>query len=127
MDDATLVARFESSDLDEFPHRDHIRVVFARTKQTDKEEAIEFARRGLQALTQRAGVPDKYHDTMTVAWARLVGDLTQKAPEINFDQFMEAHPELARSSLMEDYYSRDLLFSAEARKQFVEPDLQDLP
>ena len=127
MDDATLLELFAKGDLDEFPHRDHLRVVFVRTNQTDKDEALEFARDGLRTLAERAGVPSKYHDTLTVAWARLVGALTERAHGLDFDEFMRAHPELARSSLMEDYYSRDLLFSADARDRFVEPDLQALP
>ena len=124
--DAELVECFGAGELQEFSHRDHVRVVFARTRQTDKDEAIAFVRGGLRRLTERAGAPEKYHDTLTVAWARLVGELTARSPCLGFDEFMHAHPELARSSLMQDYYSPDVLFSAEARSRFVEPDLKDL-
>ncbi|NIJ11905.1 hypothetical protein FHU38_002249 [Saccharomonospora amisosensis] len=127
MDDATLVDLFDKGELREFPHLDHIRVVFARTRQTNRTEAIEFTRRGLRALTQRVGAPDKYHDTLTVAWARIIGTLTEQAPNLDFDDFMRAHPELARSSLMDEYYSREVLHSAAARARFIEPDLRDLP
>ena len=61
----------------------------------------------LQTFARAAGHGEKYHHTLTVVWVHLVARL--------LDQ-----------QLPLAYYSRDRLFSAEARERWVEPDRQPL-
>ena len=62
----------------------------------------------------RAGIrllaPNKYHETRTVAWARLV---------------RAGHPGLDRRDLLDDFYSPEVLESG--RATLVEPDRRPLP
>ncbi|WP_280462042.1 hypothetical protein [Nocardia carnea] len=125
--DDALLSMFERGELDELSHRDHLRVVFAKTRQANEEEAVEFTRRGLRTLTERLGMPEKYHETLTVAWARIVSALTAASPAVDFAAFLDTHPDLASTSFVEKYYTRQLLFSPAARDRFVAPDLRDLP
>ena len=44
-----------------------------------------------------------------------------------FEQFLTAHPQLKDTNLLAKYYSKELLETAAAREDWVEPDLQPLP
>ncbi|TNC21995.1 hypothetical protein [Mumia zhuanghuii] len=127
MDDLEFLDRFATGDLDDFPHADHVRMVYLQTRRAGKEDAIRFARTGLMALVEAAGNPGKYHETITTAWGRLVGDQAASDPGNDFDDFIRKNPQFLRTDLLEDYYSRARLFSPEARTRFVPPDLQPLP
>ena len=83
------------------------------------------AREGLRrrGRPRRAG---RYHDTLTTAWARVVGHYALLARD-DFDAFLAAHPRLVDRDLLSAHYSRERLFSAAARAGFVEPDLLALP
>jgi hypothetical protein len=57
-------------------------------------------------------------------------DLRQEAdrpPAASADQFIDANPILLDATIMMTHYSAGLLFPAEARARFVEPDLQAIP
>ena len=47
--------------------------------------------------------------------------------EGTFAEFLAQHPEVLRRDLLSEYYSDDVLNSADARARFVEPDLRPLP
>jgi hypothetical protein len=126
MNDHEFIRRFEAAELDDLSHRDHIRVAFAYARRGGVAAAVEGAR-GIRRFAEAHGVFRKYHDTMTVAWARVVGRLAVDSAPLPFAEFLEAHPELLRRDLLSAHYSKDLLFSERARASFVEPDLAPLP
>lgn len=127
MDDDVFLERFSRGELSEFAHLDHVRVVYLYTLRAGRDAAIELTRAGLKALTGRLGVPEKYHETMTVAWVRLVSERAAAGTGRDFTAFLHDNPCFQRRDLLEDYYSREVLFSAGARSQFIEPDLRPLP
>lgn len=127
MDDDEFLDAFRCGTLTDLPHLNHVRVVYLVTRRQGSDDAISLARRGLRALADAAGVPDKYHETRTVAWARIIADRTIAAPGRSFAEFMELHPELRRKELLGDYYSTELLTSPRARAEFVPPDLRPIP
>jgi hypothetical protein len=126
LSDKEFLAQFESHSLTEFSHRDHLRVAFAYARRDGVQGAIEGARR-IRGFAAALGDSRKYHDTMTVGWARVVGSLAVDSGCPSFDAFVDAQPELQRRDLLSDYYSGERLFSDEARAGFVEPDLAPLP
>ncbi|NOK35745.1 hypothetical protein HMI49_21330 [Corallococcus exercitus] len=129
MDDDVFLEGFSRGEVSGFAHLDHVRVVYLYTRRAGGEAAVALTRAGLRALTGKLGVPEKYHETMTVAWARLVSERVEAALGRDFAAFIDAHPRLLRRDLLDDYYSREVLFGAEARIRFIEPDLRplDLP
>ncbi|WP_127818131.1 hypothetical protein [Microbacterium sp. CPCC 204701] len=128
MDDVQLLESFASGTLREFPHSDHIRVVFLRTRSHGTEEALQFMSDGIRQMAESAGAPEKYHATITAAWTKIVGALVQTSdPRTGFDEFLTEHSELLRRDLLLEYYTRDLLRSTAARASFVEPDIRPLP
>ncbi|HKA07139.1 MAG TPA: hypothetical protein VKD71_07760, partial [Gemmataceae bacterium] len=66
-----------------------------------------------------------YHETITVLFMRLVArELGSRLPaKAAFINDLAAH---YRVDWLLDYYSRDRLWSAEARADFVPPDLRPL-
>ena len=126
MTDREFIRRFEANELATFTHRDHIRLAFAYARRGGVEAAIEGAR-GIKRFAEAHGAFRKYHDTLTVAWARVVGRLAVDSAPMPFGDFLDAHPELMRRDLLSAHYSDGLLFSERARASFVEPDLAPLP
>jgi hypothetical protein len=126
MTDAEFLARFETHSLDSFSHRDHLRVAYAYARRGGAPAAVAGARR-IRALADATGDAGKYHDTLTVAWARVIAHLVERRPHLPFEAFVAAHPQLHDRDLLLAHYSPERLFSDEARERFVEPDLLPLP
>jgi hypothetical protein len=125
LSDDEFLVRFEAHALEEFSHRDHLRVAFAYARRGGLEAAVDGARR-IHGFAETLGAPGKYHETMTVGWARLVGSRAVASEPLPFSAFLAAHPELLRRDRLSVHYSHELLWSERARAAFVEPDLAPL-
>ena len=125
-DDAFLTC-FETGALESFGHRDHLRVAFAYARRGGVDHAVDRTRLGLRHITAAHGEPERYHETLTTAWARVVAHHAMEGDGDGFDDFLAAHPQLLRRDLLLGHYTRDRLFSSTARARFVEPDLLALP
>ena len=125
MTDDVFLARFEAGALHAFGHRDHLRVAFAYARRGGVDHAVDRARRGLRHIAAAHGEPARYHETLTVVWARVVTH--HAVADGSFDDLLAAHPQLLRRDLLLAHYTRERLFSAAARARFVEPDLLALP
>src|SRR6185503_2959227 len=99
MTDDQFLHRFEAHALDEFSHRDHIRLAFAYARRGGVAAAVEGAR-GIRAFAAAHGLPRKYHETMTVAWARVVGRLAVDCEPLPFREFLDANPQLLRPGVL---------------------------
>jgi hypothetical protein len=126
LSDDEFLTRFEAHALEEFSHRDHLRVAFAYARRGGIGAAVDGARR-IRGFAEALGAHRKYHETMTVGWARLVGSLAVASEALPFPAFLAAHPDLLRRDRLSVYYSHELLASERARAAFMEPDLAPLP
>ena len=132
MNDDEFLAAFEARTLEEFHHRDHIKVAYLYLRRHSLEEAIAKVRTGLQALAAAWGAPvddleKGYHETMTQAWVRLVQAALNDAGAVeSADAFCDQHPKLMQKTHLQLYYSRERLITWEAKRGFVEPDLAAL-
>ena len=127
-DDAVLEA-FEACQLDpaRFHHADHIRLAWLCVQRYGADGAEVKLLDGIRKFAQRAGVPQKFMCTTTIAWTRLVAAARQNSPhQINFSEWIELHPELLDPNLLARYYSPGRLETQEARSGWVEPDLATL-
>ena len=129
MNDDEFLAAFEARTLEEFHHRDHIKVAYLYLRQLPLDEAITKVRAGLQALALVWNAPvDKleegYHETMTQAWVRVVHQTMSDCGEAeSADDFCDRQPQLLRKNYLESFYSRARLINWTAKREFVEPDL----
>jgi hypothetical protein len=124
--DEEFLDGFERRSLSSFSHSDHIRLAFIYARRGGVEAAVAGARR-IRGFAADAGAAGKYHETLTVAWARIIAHLVAGSPEGPFPAFLGAHPELQDRKLLLKHYSQPRLWSEEARARFLEPDLLPLP
>jgi hypothetical protein len=129
-----IVRGFETGTLprNEFNHAMHLIVAAHYVRAVSVDEAIDKMRRGLMNHLRLVGVdfsnPDgemPYHETLTVFWVRAVADFVKSK---NGASVVEIANEMA-AKFDKDYplrfYSKEVLFSDEARKSFVRPDLEE--
>jgi hypothetical protein len=133
-DDAAFLEAFEAQAIPfaDWSHRAHIRMAFSYLRRHPFEDALVRIRRGIQALNRAHGTPEAptrgYHETLTVAWARVVSSaIAAHGPFKDSNDFCDRSPHLLQRTLMGVFYSRNRLFSPEAKRSFVEPDLAPLP
>ena len=128
------IAAFESGviPLDQFNHRAHVTVAYLYLTTCGESEALDRMRAGIHGFNAAHKVPatptSGYHETVTVAWMKLIGAAIRAyGPEAEAAAFLEQHPHLLCRTLLRAFYTRELIMSAEARQRFVEPDLAGLP
>src|SRR5437870_4714993 len=129
MNDDEFLHAFEARTLDEFHHRDHIKVTYLYLRRYPLDKAITKVRTGLQALATASGAPVDdlergYHETMTQAWVRLMHmTLSNCGVADSADAFCDQHPQLMQKAHLQLFYSRERLMTWDAKREFVEPDL----
>ena len=111
-----------------FGHRDHVRVAWLLLSRHGAAAGSDTFAAGLRRFAAAHDVADRYHETLTQFWLRLVAHAMGERPELDDpDVFVKAFPALLDKSLPERHWSRELLWSDAARRAFVEPDLLALP
>jgi hypothetical protein len=107
-----------------FGHRQHIQLAFIAAKQD--ADAADLMRDWIRQIAAAHGVPDKYHETLTVAWARIVAHHAT-ADIADFNDLVGRYPALLDKTLLTRHYSPAVLNSAAARTDWLAPDLLPLP
>lgn len=130
--DDDFIAAFERCTLPyaAWTHEAHLRMAWIYLRQDCLEDVIPRVRNGIQRLNLSHGNPTGYHETVTLAFLRLVADrLRDSPPRETFAGFKERNPDLfaSRPGILARYYSSQVLDSVKARRDFVEPDLDALP
>jgi hypothetical protein len=130
-EDAAFRAAFESGGVrpEQFDHRAHVRLGYVYLVEHDPDAATACMRSALQGFLAHHGIAQtKYHETLTRAWILAVRHFMERSPgTASADDLIARHPELLDSKIMLTHYSASLLFSAEARGTFVEPDVSPIP
>jgi hypothetical protein len=130
----------------DWTHEAHIRMAWLYLMRYPAAEAVKLIRNGIQKLNakigstnlaqsdvrcirlaSRPGTSTGYHETITVAFARVIAGCLNRNED--FSAFRKRNPDLfdrARSVLLR-HYTKERLHSPEAQHMFVEPDLEPLP
>lgn len=124
-----LVSAFEACSFhpSEFRHYQHLTVALWYVWHLPYAEAVKKMTGGIRRLAETYGKTG-YHETITLFWLRTVA---------NFAAHSDRHLSLAATAnrlietyndkeLIGEYYSPDLLESANAKAEWVEPDLKKL-
>jgi hypothetical protein len=130
MTDEAFARAFEKGSITpaQFDHAAHVRVAWVYLQEAESlEEALSRMRDAIRRFAAAAGVPGKYHETITVLWMRLLAEVRAAGASGELADVLLAHPALADKDLPLQYYSRALLFSDDARAGWVEPDLRAGP
>jgi hypothetical protein len=76
--DRELVAAFEACTLDDFSHPDHVRVAWIYLTELPFPEASRRMTESVRRFAASKGATEKYHETITHAWMRLVWAAMEK-------------------------------------------------
>jgi hypothetical protein len=127
MTDAELVRAFEACALDPFPHALHVRAAWCYLRTYPLLEAIARFSRALQRFAAAKGKPDRYHETITIAFALIIAERLGAARELDWDGFAARNHDLLQwqPSVLDRYYADNVLTSARAREVFVLPAVQE--
>lgn len=134
MSDEEFLAGFENCTLarEDWTHAAHVRMAWLYLiREADFGAALNQIRQGIQRLNAHFGTaPEKYHDTMTIAYAALIRDRIEQDPACTeWSSFADRFPETLDWSnpLPLRHYSRERLFSRAAHEAYIEPDIVPLP
>ncbi len=132
-EDARFLRAFESSQIPmpDWTHRAHLRMAWLMADQGEPEAVIPRVKRALIGLLTAYGIPQTetrgYHETVTLAWLKLIQTLRQTTSHRCADTFIDEHPQLLDKTYLLTFYSRAAIMGGDAREKWVEPDLRPLP
>ena len=112
----------------DFHHGDHIRLAWTYLRRYGLQAAEERVSECIRRFAISLGHEQKYHETLSRAWVRLVAVAAHATPKITaFDEFLAKHGWLLDRGALSAFYSGACLKTDEARQGWVEPDRRPLP
>lgn len=125
----SVVRKFEACEFrkEDFTHTQHLTVAAWYLSQFPCEQALARMRSSLLRFTAHLGM-QAYHETITSFWLRLLACFLGKANSTEpllarINSILEL---FADKNLLFHYYSRELVMSAQAKAEWVEPDLKPI-
>jgi hypothetical protein len=88
-------------------------------------EALREFSTAIKRFADAKGATGLYHETITWAFLLLIAERDGRAPADTFEAFAAANADLLswKPSILERYYSSEVLKSDLARKTFLMPDM----
>jgi hypothetical protein len=125
----SLVHEFESLTLpyENWTHRAHLAVAIYYVRKLSFQDGLTQIRSRINAYNVACGDPNGYNETITIMFLRKIA--SESKHELSA---ISLHNELARLEVickvdwLYQYYSRDLIWSPEAKKCWVNPDKSTL-
>lgn len=123
-DDSPDLARFLRGELDPraFTHREHVRMAFELLRRYDFAQSLLHCSQALRAMLARAGRPEAFNVTVTVAFLSLISERMLRAEAADFEAFARANPDVLGKSILARWYRPQRLGSEAARRTFLMPD-----
>jgi hypothetical protein len=124
MTDEEFIRALESCRLPEsdFGHAAHLRAGYLYLQQTDFAGALARIGRAIRNYAKHLGKPDRYHETITVAYLALIQQhICERGNGGGWTAFARDNGELFQPGLLRQFYPKAQLESALARKVFLLP------
>ena len=122
-----LFNRFVDTTLpsDQFHHRQHVQVAWMFIQKYGMPQALAEFSTAIKRFADAKGATGLYHETITWAFLLLIAERQAKCGAETWEAFAAANPDLLvwKPSILERYYSREVLKSDLARRVFLFPDL----
>ena len=131
-----LAARFAAAAIPatEWTHQTHLTIGAWHVARFGADAGLDRLRAGIRRLNAAHGTIDSdtrgYHETITRAYVRLLAAFLRARPlgeVVSASVAALLASPLAARDVLARHYSKALLFSVEARRGWVEPDLEPLP
>ena len=123
---ALTIEQFELGDIDAagFDHASHVYMGWLYIAEFGATRAIEKYTAALKRLVDKLGVPGKYHDTITWFYLLVIAERRTRKGGDDWRQFRRNNSDLFShdDNVLSRYYSKELLSSEKARRNFVLPD-----
>ncbi|TFF34506.1 hypothetical protein [Mucilaginibacter psychrotolerans] len=111
-----------------FTHEAHIRMAWLYLNNHDSDTALQHICAAIKGIDTKYAGGTKYHHTISEVFARSIAMLMQQKPANTWQEFILANPGLGISKkFLAAYYSDEILYSDEAKTQFMPPDKKPLP
>jgi hypothetical protein len=121
-----LMRRFIDTTLPaaEFHHEQHLQVAWRFVRVHGMPAAIGEFTMALRRFAEAKGAHRLYHQTITWAFLLLIAERQARTNADTWEQFAGANPDLLawKPSILNRYYSKELLASDLARRTFLMPD-----
>ena len=121
------VEAFEAGAIDpeRFDHEAHVYMGWLYLDRFDTDTAIGRFTAALMRLTEKLGIPEKYHATITWFFLLLIAERRLSGSGKSWAEFRAQNDDLfsSKGGVLHDYYSRTRITSEAARRQFLLPDL----
>jgi hypothetical protein len=130
LDDQAFLSRFEDQTLDQgsFNHLGHLRLAWLYLERHDVATAIRRTCVGIENYATSKGATTKFHLTITNALVRIIAVRMQSMQDRSWPAFVAQNRDLVEDamSVLGRHFSKNRLFSEQARITLVEPDLLPL-
>jgi hypothetical protein len=120
----TVLTALERGGIDpaSFSHAAHVEAGWLLLGETEFGEAVTRMSKALRRLAAAVGRPDKYHETITIAFLALIAERRSACPaDHSFADFRARNPDIFERGVLAHYYDRATLDSDLARRAFVLP------
>lgn len=127
LNDNEFENQFSTCSLDPiiFSHEAHLRLAWIHIHKYGIDQAIENITAQLKDFVESLGVGDKYNKTVTISAIRAVYHFMLKSATNDFQSFITENPRLKTNfkDLLSHHYKTDIFKSAQAKKEYLEPEL----
>lgn len=121
-----LLERFVDTSLPaaEFHHEQHVEVAWRFVRDHGMPQALAEFTAAIKRFADAKGATGLYHQTITWAFLLLIAERQARCEADSWEAFAAANPDLLawRPSVLERYYSSEVLTSNLARRVFIFPD-----
>jgi hypothetical protein len=104
-----------------FPHSEHVRLAYEMLERYPFGEAVARFSRGVKLLAAKAGRPEIYHETITVAFLAVIGERRARAKYEIWTEFKANNSDLFDKRCLGKWYGAEQLGSDLARQTFCLP------
>ena len=122
-----LLDRFVDTSLpaEQFHHQQHVEVAWMFVRAHGMPAALSEFTSAIKRFADAKGATGLYHETITWAFLLLIADRQARRPAATWQEFEAANADLLvwKPSILNRYYSKELLSSDLARRTFLMPDL----
>ena len=109
-------------DPEGFTHGDHVGVAYEILLTRNFMDGAMHYARCIQALAAKAGAPEKYNTTITLAFLSLIAERMNQKSYASAEDFLNHNRDLLQSSVLKQWYSPARLDSDLARSTFLLPE-----
>jgi hypothetical protein len=121
-----LLEKFVDTTLpaDQFHHQQHVQVAWLFVQKYGMPLAISEFTAAIKRFADAKGATGLYHETITWAFLLLIADRQARQSSGTWQQFQAANGDLLswKPSILDRYYSKELLASDLAKRTFLMPD-----